>query len=272
MKKVFLYSLLMMIMASCTTKFAKIQKSKDHQYKLKMAEQFYAKKKYRYAQILFEETFPFVKGTSQFEDTYYKFAYCYFYDNDFINAENLFKNFVETFPNSTKSEECEYMRAYCYYKQSPKVELDQTNTYKTIGLMQTFINTHPTSSRIKDASNIIDLCREKLEQKDLKSAELYYSMGFYKSAAIYYGLVSENYPDSKRADEYKLLVIKSYFKYAEMSVVSKQEERFEKVIKECDDFFERFQDSKYLAESERYKKLSNNYIKKIKNEQIKKTT
>lgn len=271
MKKNLLYFSLVLLMVSCTSKFGKIQKSKDHQYKLKMAEQFYAKQKYRFAQILFEETFPFVKGTAQFEDTYYKFAYCYYYDKDYVNAENLFKSFVETFPNSTKSEECEYMRAFCFYKQSPKVELDQTNTYKTIGLMQSFISTHPTSTRVKDASNIIDLCREKLEQKEFKSAELYYNLGFYKSAAISYSSVSENFPDSKRADEYKLLVIKSYYKYAEMSITSKQEERFEKVIRECTDFSERFQDSKYLSESERYKNLSTNFIKKIKNEQIKKT-
>lgn len=271
MKKFFLYFSLAIVLASCASKFSKIQKSKDNQYKIKMAEQYYAKQKYRYAQILFEEVFPYVKGTAQFEDTYYKFAYCYFYDKDYLNAENLFKNFVETFPSSARAEECEYMRAYCFYQQSPKVDLDQTNTHKTIGLMQAFINTHPTSTRLKDASNIIDLCREKLEQKEFKSAELYYNLGYFKAAAISYSSVSENFPDSKKADEYKLLVIKSYYKYAEMSIPSKQEERFENVIRECLDFSERFHDSKFFSESERYKNLSLNFIKKIKNEQVKKT-
>ncbi|MFK5098465.1 outer membrane protein assembly factor BamD, partial [Klebsiella pneumoniae] len=79
---------------------------------------------------------------------------------DYLNAENMFKSFVENFPSSTKGEECEYMRAYCYYKQSPKIDLDQTNTTKTMGLMQAFISTHPTSKRVKDAVEIIDLCRE----------------------------------------------------------------------------------------------------------------
>lgn len=257
---------------SCTTKFAKIQKSKDYQYKLKMAEQFYAKANYNYAQILFEEVFPFLKGTPQFEDVYYKFAYCSYYEKDYLSAENLFKTFVETFPNSPKAEECEYMRAYCYYKQSPKVDLDQTNTQKTMGLMQAFINTHPGSSRIKDATAIIDLCREKLEKKEFNSAELYYNLGFYKAAAITFTSVAENFPDSKRADEYKLLVIKSYYKYAEMSILEKQEERFEKVLAECADFTERFKDSKFLPEVEKFKSLTNNFIKKIKNEQVKKAS
>ncbi len=270
MKRLLTFLLITGLLTSCVSKFAKIQKSKDTQYKLKMAEQFYAKKKYNLAQQLFEDVFPYIKGTSQFEDVYYKFAYCSYYDKDYLNAENLFKTFVETFPNSAKAEECEYMRAYSYFRQSPKVELDQTNTNKTIGLMQAFINTHPTSERAKEASKIMDLCREKLETKEYKSAELYYNLGYYKAAAINFTTVSENFPDSKKSDEYKLLVIKSYFKYAEMSIEEKQQERYEKVISECVDFLERFKDSKYSAEAERYKNLSNNYIKNLKNEQTKK--
>jgi outer membrane protein assembly factor BamD len=272
MKRVsFILLALALFASSCTSKFAKIQKSKDTEYKLKMAEQYYAKKKYNFAQQLFEDVFPFIKGTPQFEDVYYKFAYCSYYDKDYLNAENLFKNFVETFPNSTRAEECEYQRAYCYYKQSPKVDLDQTNTTKTIGLMQAFINTHPTSPRVKDATAIMDLCREKLETKEYKSAQLYYNLGYYKAAAINFTTVSENFPDSKRADEYKLQVIKAYYRYAEMSIPEKQTERFEKVLSECADFLERFKDSKYFAEAEKYKTLSNNNIKNLKNnEQAKK--
>lgn len=271
MKKIVTYLVVIIALTSCASKFAKVQKSKDYQYKLKMAEQYYAKKDYSKAQVLFEEVFPYLKGTTQFEDIYYKFAYCFYYDKDYLNAENLFKSFVETFPNSTRTEECEYMRAYSFYKQSPKVELDQTNTKKTIGLMQAFINTHPTSTRIKQATEIIDLCREKLELKEYKSAELYYNLGYYKAAAISFANVAENFPDSKRSDEYKYLTIKSYFKYAEMSITEKQEERYEKVISECADFKERFTDSKYLKEVDNFKTLSNNFIKNIKNEQVKKT-
>jgi len=271
MKRLLTLLLITGLLTSCASKFARIQKSKDVDYKLKMAEQYYAKKKYNFAQQLFEDVFPFIKGTDKFEDVYYKFAYCSYYDKDYLNAENLFKTFVETFPNSKKAEECEYQRAYCYYKQSPKVDLDQTNTYKTIGLMQAFINMHPTSPRAKEATEIMDLCREKLEIKEYKSAQLYYNLGYYKAAAINFTTVSENFPDSKKADEYKLQVIKSYFKYAAMSIEEKQTERYEKVLSECADFLERFKDSKYFAEAERYKNLSNNFIKNLKHEQVKKT-
>jgi outer membrane protein assembly factor BamD len=272
MNRIVLFLVSVVLLASsCSNKFGKIMKSKDYEYKYKMAEQYYANKNYSLAQQLFEDIFPYVKGTTRYEDMYYKFAYSYYYQKDYLNAENLFKNFVENFPTSPKSEECDYMRAYCYFKQSPKVELDQTNTNKTMQLMQAFINTHPTSPRVKDATDIIDLCREKLELKDFKSAELYYNLGFYKAAAIAFGNVSDNFPDSKRSDEYKLQMIKAYYKYAEMSYEEKQKERFEKVLSECNDFSDRFGDSKYLEEVNKYKTQSDNALKNLKNEQVKKT-
>ncbi len=259
-----------LLTSSCSNKFGKIMKSKDYEYKYKMAEQYYANKNYNYAQQLFEDIFPYVKGSTRYEDMYFKFAYSYYYQKDYLNAENLFKSFVENFPTSPKGEECDYMRAYCYFKQSPKVELDQTNTNKTMQLMQAFINTHPTSQRAKEATEIIDKCRDKLELKEFKGAELYYNLGFYKAAAIAFGNVSDNFPDSRKADEYKLLVIKSYYKYAEMSYEDKQKERYEKVVSECSDFGERFGDSKFLEEVNKYKTQTNNILKNLKNEQAKK--
>ncbi len=44
--------------ASCS-KFAKVQKSNDYDYKLRMAEKYYVAKKYNYAKQLYEELFPY---------------------------------------------------------------------------------------------------------------------------------------------------------------------------------------------------------------------
>jgi outer membrane protein assembly factor BamD len=254
------------------SKFSKVQKSKDYEYKLKMADQYYEAKKYHYAQQLYEELFPVFRGTERFENLYYKYAFCAYYLKDYLSAENLFKSFVEVFPNSKKSEEMDYMRAYTYYKQSPKLELDQTNTAKAIGFMQTFINTHPGSARNKEAAEIIDKCHAKMELKEERNAALYYNVGQYRAAAVAYTNLMNEFPDSEKSDQYKILVIKSYFQFAEMSVDTKKEERFEKVLAECNDFIDRFPESKYLKDAEKYLNLSTNNIKTLKNEQVKKTT
>ena len=226
-----------------------------------MAEKFYAEKKYSNAQVLFEDLFPIYKGTPKYEDLYFKYAYTAYNQRDYVNAENLFKTFVETFPNSPKSEEADYMRAYSYYKQSPKSELDQTNTAKAMGQMQVFINTHPGSQRLFEATEIIDKSRAKMERKEFMNAELYYNLGYFKAAAIAFGSLIDNFPDTNKGDEYKMMVIKSYYQYAKMSIEEKQAERFEKVVNEIQDFNDRFPESALAKVVENYKSLSLNNIK-----------
>ena len=269
--KFFAAVLFSLLLVSCHG-ITKVLKNKDPQYKLRMAEQYYAKKKYNYAQQLFEDVMPFFKTGTEFEDIYYKYAYTAYYQRDYVNAENLFKTYLEVFPNSTRAEEMEYMRAYSFYKQSPKAELDQTNTIKAMGMLQTFINTHPGSTRIKEANAIIDGCRTKLEIKDNKAAQLYYDMGQFRAAAVAYNTMLNDYPESAKGDEYKMMAIKSFYKFTELSIEEKKAERFEQVIDECNDFMDRFPQSPLAEEVKKYLNLAQTNLKVFSNEQTKTAT
>lgn len=259
------------ILCSCGG-ISKVLKSKDPEYKLRMAEQYYVKKKYNFAQQIYEDIMPYYRGTPEFEDIYYKYAYSAYYQRDFLNAENLFKTFLEIYPNSKRAEEVDYMRAYTFYRQSPKAELDQTNTLKTIGMMQMFINTHPGSERNKEATEIIDLSRKKLEVKDQQSAQLYFDIGQFRAAAVAFNTLLNSFPESDNADQYKLMAIKSYYRFAELSVEEKKVERFEKVIEECNEFIDRFPESKFASEVSQFMNQSQNNLKIYTNEPAKKTT
>jgi outer membrane protein assembly factor BamD len=269
----FLYRLVIWVLvffsASCNNKFNKVVKSKDYEYKLQMADKYFEEKQYRHAQQLYEELYPVYKGTLKFEELYYKDAYCFYHLKNYRDAENFFKGFLEVFPNSSKAEEVDFMHALCYFKQSPKIELDQSNTAKSIGVMQTYINTHPESARVSEATEIIDVCRAKLEEKELRGAQLYHKVGQYRAAALSYNDLLNNYPESARADEYKLKCIESYYRFASVSALEKQVERYEKVISEFADFSDRFSDSKLLEEARTFHDMSVNNIKEIENEQIK---
>ena len=107
-----------------------------------------------------------------------------------------------------------------------------------------------------------------MEMKEFRSAQLYYNLEQYKAAALVYTNLLNNFPETQKGDEYKLMVIKAYYRYAKLSVVEKQVERFEKVIEEYQDFMDRFPDSKLLKEAEEYNNLSINHLKDKKNEQI----
>lgn len=251
------------LLMSCSKSMTKILKNPDPEYKLRVAEKYFVQKKFSKAQILFEDVMPYYKTRPEFQDIYYKYAYCAYNQADYLNAENLFKTFLEIFPNSTKAEEMAYMRAYSYYKQSPKPELDQTNTIKAMGMMQVFINTHPGSEKNKEATDIIEICRGKLETKDYKGALLYYNMSQFRAAGVAFTALINAYPESSRLDEYKLMAIKSYYRFAEMSIEEKKSERYEQVIDACHEFVDRFPESKFRKEVEEYITLSQTSIKNL---------
>jgi outer membrane protein assembly factor BamD len=269
MKLAFLLIIPFFLLASCSRHFNKVLKSKDYNYKLKVADEYYAHKNYKNAEELYIELFSVFKGTDKFEELYYKYAYCSFYQKNYPDAENLFKGFLEVFPNSARAEEIAYMHAYTFYMQSPKVELDQVNTVKAIGIMQSFISSHPNSARVKDANEIIAKCRSKLELKEYKTADLYYNLQQYRAAGISFTNLINNYPESAKGDNYMLMAVKSFYEFARLSIPDKQEERYEKVSTEYFDFADRFPESKLLKEAENYKNLSVNNIKKLENEQVK---
>ncbi|MBM3922445.1 MAG: outer membrane protein assembly factor BamD [Sphingomonadales bacterium] len=262
-------SLSFVLLTGCGKSMSKLLKNPDASYKLRRAEQFFVKKEFIKAQQVYEDIMPFFKTSKEFEDIYYKYAYCAYNLSDFMNAENLFKSYLEIFPTSARAEEIDYMRAYCYYKQSPKAQLDQTNTVRAMGMMQTFINTHPGSPRNKEATEIIDICRAKLETKDFLSAQLYYELGQFRAAGVAFTSLLNVYPESYRADEYKLMVIKSYFRFAEMSIEEKKVERFEQVVTECFEFTDRYPESKWKKEVDNFLNQSQNNIKILTNEQTK---
>lgn len=260
------FSAVLILFASCNN-FSKVMKSKDFEYKLTMADEYYAKGKYRYAQQLYEELFPVFKGTVKYEELYYKYAYCFYHLKMYRDAENLFKGYLEVFPNSARAEEVDYLRAYCFHKESPKIELEQSNTFKSMSMMQTFINTHPGSSNNKEAEKIIDESRLKLEQKEYRAARLYYDMGRFRAAALAFTELLNAYPESTRGAEYMLMVVKSYYRFAGLSISDKQIERYEKVISEYREFADRFPESQLLKEAADLSSQSENYIKKLRNEQ-----
>ncbi|TAN11943.1 MAG: outer membrane protein assembly factor BamD [Chitinophagaceae bacterium] len=262
--------LLTLSLASCS-EFSKIEKSTDIQKKLAYANQLYKEGKYNKAQILYGDIKDAFRGSAQAEDLLYNYAYTYYNMGDYETAAFYFKNFVSVFPNSERATEADYMQAYCFYRLSPRVQLDQTNTTKAISAMQTFINMHPNSDKVNDANKIIDECRQKLENKEFDAAELYYNLGLYKAAGITFSNLMLDYPDSELGDKYKLLEIKSYYKYAFNSIPEKQKERYETVVTQYLNFTDLYPGSKYKPEAERYYNLAKDYLKTVQNQQDEKS-
>src|SRR6185312_7133485 len=76
MKLAFVLLLPVFLLTACSSELNKVLKSKDYEYKLKKADEYFVKKKYKYAEELYIELFSVFKGSDKFEDLYYKYAYC----------------------------------------------------------------------------------------------------------------------------------------------------------------------------------------------------
>jgi outer membrane protein assembly factor BamD len=231
----------------------KIQKSNDYAYKLAKADEYFNNKKWREANTLYEELLTVYKGTKGFEDMYYKYAFSFYNQGNYLASSYHFKNFTDIFPNSVHREECEYLTCLCLYKMSPEANLDQSSTIKAIGALQTFVNTHPESPKVAEANKIIDEARLKLESKDVENANLYYKIGEYKSATTAYTNLLKKYPDSPQGDYYQYQIMVCNYQYAKLSIPTKQQERYNNCLVNHTDLITNFPNSKYKSDADKLK-------------------
>ncbi len=261
------------VFTSCATKYSKVLKSKDNEYKLKMADEYYKEKKYAHAQELYEGLFTYLRGKPLAEEAYYRFAYSAYYLKDYEASGLAFQTFTENFPNSDRVPEAAYMEGFCLYKNSPKVELDQSSTLKAISTLQVFISTYANDSHVADAKKLIEDCNQKLEEKEYLAAQLYYDLGYYKSAHIYFDLLMSDYPNSAKAEEYMYKTVLSNYQYAKSGIgveyLQTDIDRFQEALDECDNFSAQYAKSEFLPKIADMKKNALQELTKLKNIQTK---
>ncbi|WP_437920111.1 outer membrane protein assembly factor BamD [Sphingobacterium sp. LRF_L2] len=246
--------LVVILMASgCKSKFEKLRASNNIAMKYQEAVKFYEKKKYTKALALFDDLMTKYRGQTEAEDLYYYTAYTNYRLRDYTSARYSFKNFAQTYPNSARAEECRFMSAYCFYLDSPRSSLDQENTKKAIDELQLFINLYPDGEKAKEAGDLIQQLRDKLEQKAYANAKLYFDMGQpddYRAAVIAFESMLREYPDTKYAEEIEFLIVKSQYLFAQNSMPYRQEARYNEAIDYYQSFVENYPNSKYKKDAD----------------------
>lgn len=241
----------LLCLGSCKSKFEKLRASNNVQMKYQEAVKFYENEKYSKALTLFQDLLTRYRGTADAEDLAYYTAYSAYRLKDYISARFHFKTFADSYPNSPRAEECRFMQAYCFYLDSPRSSLDQENTLRAIDQLQLFVNIYPESERAKEAGELIQNLRDKLEKKAFDNAKLYYNMGLpddYRAAVIALENVLKQYPDTRHAEDIEYLLVKSQYLFADNSYPHRQEERFNQMIDYYDDFTSHYPESEYSTE------------------------
>jgi outer membrane protein assembly factor BamD len=245
----FILLISIIVLSSCTG-YQKILKHGTAEEKLEAAKKYYDKKDYVRAQPLLEELMGLYFGKREREEIYYLYAYTHYGLSEYLIAGYHFRNFTKSYPLSEHREEAHYMSAICEYHKTLSFELDQTNTQMAINSLQSFINKYPNSGYVEDCNQRIDKLRSRLLKKVYTSAKLYYQIGEYKAAIVACENALDDYPDMINRDELRYLIADAAFIYANNSVKTAQEERFETALEKCSNYFKEY-------------KKGNNYYQKV---------
>ena len=250
LKKAYFFLLitgLVVVNTGCNN-YSKILKGPDNTKKYETGVDLYENGNFKKALQFFDMLRTFYQGTEKGEKLTYYTANCYFQIKDYQLASYYFHQYQQMYPKGKHAEESAYLQAYCTYLDSPRPELDQTNTYKALQELQSFINRYPNSPKVGKATQLMDNLRKKLEIKDFKIAYLYYRMESYQAAITSFRNLLNDYPESDSKELYMYYIAKAYYDYADKSIVEKQKERFEKMVEAYNNLLFLFPKSKYLPE------------------------
>lgn len=243
----FLIAFLLMFAESCKDS-QYVMRQTDKNLKYRYAMDWYMTKKYTEAIPVIENLMPSFKGTDTAANLYFMLADCYFLNKEYMVAAYHFKTFRDIYPRSYKSEVAAFKIAECYSKEIPRLELEQTDNEKAINYYKAFVAEYPKSPMVEMANAEIEKLNSNLEKKALMAADLYYKTRNYRAAAVTYKNVINRFPKIKSYEDLYYKIGYSYFMFAEKSIITKQSERYEIALNECQNFINRFPNSKYVSE------------------------
>ncbi|WP_246075094.1 outer membrane protein assembly factor BamD [Gracilimonas mengyeensis] len=190
------------------------------------------------------------RGTEYGQEAQFYLAESYFKSRQYLLAASEYDRYISYYPQDERRVDAEFKAALCYYHQSPRYKLDQTPTRNAIERFQLFNNRYPDSEYVTQAANYIDEMRNKLAHKTYEGAQFYIRTEQYEAAIIYLNQTIDRFPESKWAARALVDQVETYIAYADNSILSKQQERYEKAIEAYEKFLQLFPESDMRAEIE----------------------
>ncbi len=269
MKSIHLYilSFLAGLLFTACSEFQKVQKNGTFEERYNMAVELFNKKDYYRASLLLENLLPLAIGREEAEKIEYYYAFCQYYEKQYMMSAYYFEKFTDTYSRSEMAEECNFMKAMSLVNMSPKYNLDQTNTLQAIESLQIFLNRYPTSEFADSSNTIIDILHEKLEIKAYEQAKLFHKLSRHKAAVVAVDNFKRDFPDAHYNEELSFLKIDAQYNLAKVSVekvkkdgqtIYLKKQRLIETITFYNQFIDHYQNSEYIKQAETiYKNASN---------------
>ncbi|MFA6737486.1 MAG: outer membrane protein assembly factor BamD, partial [Bacteroidales bacterium] len=199
-------------------------------------------------QPLLEQLQMVYRGTVQDDTLQYYLGLSNYHLNDYVTAEDNFRQFVEIFPRSPFTKMARFLRLDCLYQSTYRYALDQQPSHITIAAIEEFLYDYPGSEYTTTCHNMLDDLYLRLDRKAFESAKLYYTIEDYKAASHALKETLKENPENHYREEIMYYIVAAHYQYAVHSVPESQRERFLNVIDEYYNFVSEFPDSKYTKE------------------------
>lgn len=253
--------LIIALIATSCGEYEKLLKSTDFELKKQKVYDYFDDGKYTRSIELLSQILPRYRATDEAEQLNWINAQAHFRIRDYMMAGQYYQNFADTYPGSNNAEEASYLAALCEYYQSPRPELDQTNTRAAIESFTIFMQRYPTSTRTEDCKARVLELQEKLVEKSYLSARLYYDLGEYRAATVSLANSLKEYPDTRYREELMFLKLDALYLYAVNSIPDRRVERYQTTLDEYYSFIEEFPQSKFSKDVARIFESTAKFLK-----------
>lgn len=253
------------VLTGCS-EYQKLLKSTDPDLKYDKAIEYFNNKKYVKAQTLFDDITSYYKGTERSEDVLIYLARCYMGEKDYASAAEYYSAYTRNYPKGHSIMEASFMVAHAYYMDSPDARLDQEQTNQAIEFYNKFVDNYPESQYIGQAYDEMMEMYDKLAEKELKSAQLYYNLGTYLgnnylSAEIVAKNAIKNYPSNKYLEDFNWLILQAKYQQMLNSIPSLKEDRARDTQDEYYSFITEYPESKHKAAADNIGKAVKKVLK-----------
>ncbi len=253
-----------LLLSSCASEFNSVYKYGSSEYKYEYAKECFARNRFQQAATLLEELVTIKKGSEEAQECLYMLGMSQYCNLDYEAASATFKKYGSSYPRGIFAEPAAFYVGQSLYQSAPEPRLDQSPTNGAITAYTQFIDLYPESKFRPQAQERLYELHEKLIQKELLSAELYYNLGGYfgninsneesnyNACIITAQNALKSYPYCNEREDFMVLIMKSKFELAENSSEEKRLERYRDAEDECYGFLNEFPDSKNAAVAEKY--------------------
>lgn len=231
---------LISLLAGCGGITMKLYDSAGEQFKKSLGE--YDKSHYLKAIDGFEKVVFNFSGASMVDSAQYYLAMSHYRMKDYYMAASEFERLVTYYPGSPFVDDAQYMMGFCHFRAAPgHYGLDQSELILAIEAFEDFETDYPESDLAGEAGDNRRTALARLARKKYESGRIYFRLGYYKSANIYFQMVLDEFTDSEWA-------ARALYYQGEIEF---KEKRFQEAQQKFNNFILVFPDHDYAKKAEK---------------------